>query len=138
MPYIEKEDVKKKRAKIRKMFPCFKFSITRENSTSINLKILEAPFNMLTMHNSDKGYETVNCFYIEEHYKKYPEIKDVLIKIKNILYKGEHQESYDGDYGSIPNFYVHMSIGDWDCPFKVVKKNYAKGYTIFGEKQQSA
>jgi hypothetical protein len=35
--------------------------------------------------------------------------------------EGKKEESFDGDYGSIPTFYVNLRIGDWDKPFKYVK-----------------
>jgi len=116
MSYISTEDVRAKRIKIKKTFPGFKFSITCQRHSSIHVSILEAPINMLT---GDKEYESVNHFYIEDHYKETPEIMEILLKIKNILSKGQHEIVYDGDYGSVPNFYINISIGSWDKPFKI-------------------
>ena len=118
MPYITTEKVKEKRARIKKAFPNFKFSITREHYSTINVDILEAPFNMLT-NKEGQTYEQVNHFYIEEHYKNTPKIKDVLLGIYEIMRDGRRVISEDSDYGSIPNFYTNISIGRWDRSFQV-------------------
>lgn len=121
MPYISAEDVKKKRQEIRKAFPKFKISVTGQSHSSIHVDILEAPFNMLT-EKELFGYEPVNHFYIEEHFKNTPKIMEVLLKIKDIISKGQKEIVYDGDYGSVPNFYINMRIGRWDRPFKIKEK----------------
>ena len=121
MPYISAENVKIKRVKIKKEFPNFKFSITKNNSSGIVVTILEAPFNML-VRDPIHRYEQVNHFYIENMYKKYPEVMNVLLKIKAILIKGQKEEVYDSDYGSVPNFYININIGEYETPFSVVNK----------------
>lgn len=120
MPYISSEEVKAKRERIKKEFPGFKFSITRKHHSSINVNILEAPINLLT-NKEGRTHEQINHFYIEEHYKDNPEIKNVLLKIYNIMSEGVRIISEDGDYGSIPNFYTNISIGTWEKPFKINK-----------------
>lgn len=119
MPYIATDDVKVRREAIKKAFPRFKFSITREHHSSISVDILEAPFNMIT-NKENRPYEQVNHYYIAEHYKDYPQIKEVLEKIYHIMASGNHIIAEDADYGSIPAFYTNISIGRWDKPFKVV------------------
>ena len=121
MPYITSETVKDKRNQIKKAFPKFKFSITKEHYSGINVAILEAPFNMLTEENI-RGHEQVNHYCIERHYEDYPKIKKVLMKIYDIMSEGRRIISEDGDYGSIPNFYTNLSIGKWDKPFKIKRK----------------
>jgi len=119
MPHISSEDVKTRRNLIRKEFPRFKFSITRGHYSSINVDILEAPFNMLT-NKDGRTYEQVNHYYIGEHYKDFPQVKEVLEKIYSIMSSGNHIIAEDGDYGSIPAFYTNISIGTWEKPVKVV------------------
>ncbi len=119
MPYIASEDVKARRELIKKEFPRFKFSITRKHHSSISVDILEAPLNMLT-NTENRGYEQVNYYYIAEHYKDFPQVKEVLEKIYSIMSNGNHIIAEDGDYGSILAFYMNISIGRWDKPFKVV------------------
>lgn len=123
MPYISSEEVSKKRAAVKAAFPDFKFSITKDNYSSINVVILEAPFNMLL---SDKStYESVNPYRTEEWYKEIPKAGKVIRDIHAIINEGNRTISEDGDYGRIPAFYTNIRVGDWDKPFKVVAPNKA-------------
>lgn len=110
MPYITPEQVKAKRNELKKTFPSFKFSVTGKNYTSLYVTILAAPI-MLT----DKKYEQVNPYYIHSHYTG--EIKDTLQKIRDIANRSNYTEVVDSDYGSVPSFYLHISIGEYDKPF---------------------
>ena len=118
MPYITAEEVKIKRNLIKKSFPKYKFSITREHHSTISVCITEAPINLLT-DNKHRGYEQVNHFHIKEHYADTPEIRDVLLVIYNIAFNGQRELVYDMDYGRVPTFYVSISIGRWNKPFKI-------------------
>lgn len=117
MPYITNEQVAEKRKAIKKAFPNWKFSVTRKHHSSLNVCILEADIKL-----TDKRNESVNHYYIKDHYKDKPETMEALQKIADIMLKGEETISHDSDYGSIPNFYVSLSIGAWDKPF-VYKSN---------------
>jgi len=116
MPYIEKEEVKERRKLLKKEFPNFKFSIVREHYSTIVVSILESPFAI------EKDCEQVNHFYIKEHYKDNPELCETLLKIKNIINNGNYTVVNDGDYGAVPSFYISISFGKWDKPYKQVKK----------------
>lgn len=118
MPYISKEEVARKRNKLKKEFPNFKFSVTCKNHSKICVIILEAPFNMLSDNDT---YESVNQYYIQEHYKD-EQTRKTLQKIKDIINEGNGVLVEDGDYGTVPNFYIDINIGSFDKPFKVVKK----------------
>ena len=120
MPYISTESVKEKRKLIRKEFPDYKISVRRNHGSCIDVSILEGPVDLLA--GSDDTYEQVNHYYIDEHYEEYPEVRDVLKRIYEIIDKSNGTECYDGDYGRIPHFYTHISIGNWDKPYKVIKK----------------
>ena len=41
MAYIEKERVAEIRVELKKLFPQFKFSVTRQNYSSVNIKIMK-------------------------------------------------------------------------------------------------
>ena len=121
MPYISAEEVKIKREQIKREFPNFRFSITKQDSSEIRVVIREAPFNMI-IKDVINGNDQVNSFYIKEHYANHPEIMNVLLKIKEIISSDQEEEVYDGDYGSVPTFYISINVGAYDRPFKVVKK----------------
>lgn len=117
MPYITTERVKEIRQELKKVFPNFKFSVTREHHSTVNVSVLSAPFNLLP--DEEVKYESVNQYYISEHYKEIPQKKEVLEKIFSIMDAGNKIMFEDGDYGSIPQFYTHLSIGKWNQPFQV-------------------
>ncbi len=122
--YIAKEAVAAIRNDIKKALPAYKFSIINRDGSSVDITILSGPIDLLeggTDYEKQKGYAQVNRYYLGEHYKDYPEIKNVLSKINDIASKDTKTVSHDGDYGSIPNFYVNISIGDWNKPY-VIKK----------------
>lgn len=107
MPYISTQEVSKKRKQLKAALPGFKLSIRRSNHSCIDVNILEG-------HISMPEYQQVNQYYIDEHYKESPEIKQVLNTIKDILSADQSELVYDGDYGSVPNFYYNISIGRYD------------------------
>ena len=115
MPYISSDEVKTIRTEIKKQFPEYKFSIRRDHHSVIRVSILEGPVNLL--EGSDKGYQQVNDYYIDEHYPKH--IAKMLNKIKHIATAKQREFVYDSDYGSVPTFYFHLNIGEWDKPYKI-------------------
>ncbi|HWY35750.1 MAG TPA: LPD29 domain-containing protein [Nitrosopumilaceae archaeon] len=112
MSYISTEDVATKRKEIKTAFPNWKFSITREHYSSLNVVILEADIKL-----TDKENVSVNQYYIKEHYADNKEVRDALQSIVDIMMRGKKTVSTDGDYGNIPNFYVNLEIGKWNKPF---------------------
>ncbi len=118
MPYISTEDVKIKRNLIKKTFPKFKFSIRHRHHSAICVTILSGPIDFL---NGSDGYETVNNFYIKEHYKEFPEKQDMLLKLKDIINNDNYTIVDDGDYGTIPKFYTNISIGNWEKSYQFKK-----------------
>jgi len=116
MPYISPEVVKEKRNELKKMFPEFKLSVTNSHYSKIQVSVMSGP---LPFPDGEERYENekytdVNHFYIESHYKYNPEWKEILMKIKNVIGKEQRELVYDGDYGSVPTYYIGMSIGKWD------------------------
>ena len=125
MPYISTESVKRIRETIKKEFPEFKFSITKHHHSSVHVHILSGPIEMITNTDGHR-YESVNQFYIAEHYKDFPEVRDILLKIYKIVNEGNYAEVWDGDYGAVPSFYVNIRIGDYDKPYEIKTKKSKK------------
>jgi len=124
MAYISAEDVKSIRTEIRKQYPSkegWKFSVRKLHSSEISVSILTAPINL---DPKGIGHDSVNDFYIAETYKDSPEIRDVLLNIKNIIetvkvnYDSNANDPY-ADYANY-NYFIDISIGEWDKPFKQV------------------
>ena len=122
MPYISTEEVKIKRNLIKKTFPEYKFSIRGRDYSSIDVVIKSGPIDLLEGSTREGGYDSVNHYYIKDHYEDRPEIQKFLLDLYAIMNKNNGEEVYDGDYGSVPNFYVSISIGDWENSYKVIKK----------------
>ena len=115
MPYIETEVVKVKRQELRKRFPNWKLSVRRVNGTKISVTIQSGPIKIET--HDKNGYEQVNHFYIDEWYKDQPKLCKVLNEIKETIGAEQRELVYDGDYGSVPTYYIGITIGSWDKPY---------------------
>ena len=122
MAYISNEEISEKRKLIKKVFPKWKFSIRNKHHSTLIVTILESDIDFNAIIKEDRGHETINEFYYKEHYKDFPEIVECLEKILNIMLKGNEIVSEDSDYGSIPNFYVSLRIGEWDKKFVFKEK----------------
>jgi len=114
MPYIEVSKVAEIRNELKKQLPGFKFSVTRKHFTSINVSIIAGSVDF------GKPYEQVNQYYIKDNYKDKPAIMQVLLKVNEICSKDERIEFVDSDYGSVPNYYIHISVGRWDKPYQLL------------------
>lgn len=117
MPYLSPSDVNERRKVIKSTFPDMKFSITTRNYSTISIKVLEGPAFLIP--DDGKDYESVNHYWIKDNYKKNVSKMIFLSMLKEIADKGNYIVSYDTDYGNWPKFYVDISIGKWDRPFKV-------------------
>jgi hypothetical protein len=111
MPYISKETVATIRKQLKEKFPKVKFSVRKEHSSSLNVHVMESPFDWSSTHMA------INHFYPENY-----ENKEFLIGVINIAKAGQKVNHYDADYGHIPNYYVNVEIGKWDKPHKKVVK----------------
>lgn len=133
MGYISTEDVAKKRQKLKEAFPDYKFSVRREGYSGITVTILEGSTQLLE---EGENYENVNVYSIDRVYADRPKVKDVLQKIYSILDEGNGRRE-TADYGTQPDFYVYLYIGESDKkPYKYVpnktersaKKEYKGGF----------
>jgi hypothetical protein len=112
MPYISKEAVKEMRTKLRKKLPQFKLSVRNGDHTSVDVIIRSGPIDF------PSSYDQVNQYHFESH--DYSEdAKKVFRAIMNIVTKDMGPGYYDGDYGNIPDWYTHISVGNWDKPYEI-------------------
>ena len=113
MPFIEVDKVAQIRNELKKQLPEFKFSVTRKHFSCLDIAIISGPVKLI-----DEEYKQINQYYIDEHYTG--QTKEVLSKVNEIASKDERTMFIDSDYGAVPNFYIHISIGKWDKPYKVI------------------
>lgn len=115
MPWITKEEVKAIRQNLKKQFPKFKFQVKGGNSTSLYVTLIEGSEAF-----SGKTVQQVNPYrYIDSFEGSELDLLDSIFKtIQNV--KPRKTESEDSDYGSIPNYYLNVSIGSWVKPYKQI------------------
>ena len=110
------EKVAEIRAELKQAFPKIKFSISKSNWNGIDIVILKAPVNLL--HDTTEKYKSINEHWVDNHYKDFPEALDIFIRIFEIANKDvTYRET--GDYGTQPSFYVNLSVGSYNKPFKI-------------------
>jgi len=135
MAYINAEETKVKRDKLKQAFPKFKFSVRNDNHLSINVSILSGPLE-LPYHVTDKyrnPFEvsqvdgrgcSINQYWYQEHYSidHHPlnaQWLPVLQGILGILYEGNHDNSEpQTDYFDV-GWYVNLELGHWNKPYEV-------------------
>lgn len=117
MPYISTEKVSEIRKAIKAEFPTYKFSITKDNHSSIIVAIMESPMNL------EMDHKQLNHKWMKDHgYSE--ELIAVVNKLVQIINSKEEQRelTYDSDYGSVPTFYINIHIGKWNQAYKQVIK----------------
>ena len=135
MAYISTPEVKEKREKLKAQFPKFRFSVRRDNMSSIEVAILsgplELPYGVIDHYKnpheigqcSGKG-DSVNQYWYKDHYKADYHIHNVLWlgvleKMLEIINEGNWDESdAQTDYFNC-GFYANLQIGKWNKPYEV-------------------
>ena len=112
MAYISTENVKLIRNEIKKQFPKFKFSIVREDSSVIDIRILSGPMNLEHGHEFNKYHPD----YTEN--KEFRIMCEKIHEIVNKIAPVEYHET--SDYGNQPNYYCYIKVGKWDKKYQVV------------------
>ena len=128
-----KEIAKRVRTQLKKEFPWCTFSVQKDTH-SIRIVLLRAPFEAFVPELSntaatseqikglanmrERGYLQVNHYYIEDSVFYTEECKKVLLRVKELTdtYNYDNSDS-QSDYFDV-NFYLHLSIGEWDKPFR--------------------
>jgi len=111
MSYISPKEITANiRKELKAQFPTFKFSVTRKDYNSISVAIMKGDVDFGT------EYSDVNHFWVKRDWEG--QALKVLSKIVSICMSDNYITSEDSDYGSIPNYYVNLSIGKWDKPYE--------------------
>lgn len=113
MAYITADEVKVIRNNLKKEFPEFKFSVTRDNSTAIAVCIMSGPVEFVP----GKPNAQLNHFYPDNY-----QHADILKKMIAIV----NAKNYDNsdtmtDYFDV-GYFVHIEQGKWDKPYVLVQK----------------
>lgn len=133
-----KEIAKRVRNQLKKEFLWCMFSV-RKDTNSLRISLMRAPFeafvseigdtttNGLTIideqkknlaYVKEKGHSQVNHYYIQTSPCYTDDCKKVLQRVKDITCEYNYDNSdIQSDYFDV-NFYLHLSIGEWDNPFR--------------------
>ena len=117
MPFIRTEEVKQIRDALKKALPEFKLSVTKQHHSGVTVAIMKGPVDFGT------DYEQVNHYYYKSHYEDKPEAIKVFDTILKTIDSCKQQKElvYDGDYGSIPNYYKNIHVGKWNKNYELTK-----------------
>lgn len=113
MAYMSKEEVKEVRDLIKKSFSNkYKFSVSTYHYSGINVALLASPIKY------EQSYTQVNEYHIESQFKENHEMKDLLVKIKNLVHSvkpnyNRNANDLSADYGDM-NYFLNLSIGKFD------------------------
>ena len=123
MAYITTEEVKEIRTAIKSKFPIkagWKFSITREHSSTLRVVILNAPYELRTKH--ERNYQGLNENYLEDSHQG--EQLEALQEIVNICMANHWDESDSmTDYFNC-SFYFNISVGSYDKEFNIMQPKF--------------
>jgi hypothetical protein len=124
MAYISADDVKAIRTELKQAFPTWKFAVRKgSGSLSVDVTILQGTARFDGNTNSQ-----VNPYWIEQHWKDEQD-RAVLTKINEIMHNAPgraggkvyfDESDIQSDYFHTA-FYTHLSIGQWDKPYALVK-----------------
>ena len=140
MAYINAEDVNHIRVALKKEFPQYKFSVTRDHHLGVNINFMKGPaFNDYEYFNrhsgewstenlSDGYHHQINHFHLEDFYGK--ENAEILGKVSEIAHtapglaggkKYYNNNDIQSDYFDVA-YYVSISIGKWNKSYEIVKE----------------
>jgi len=131
MAYISAEDVKAIRKELKSAFPKIKFSVRKESHLSVSVKVMQGPFEFRDQFEKSfqgKRYVQVNNFYIKDHFHNAKE-REFMLKVDEIMHNAPGRaggQRYFDESDAMTDyfhtaFYTHLSIGDWDKEYQVVK-----------------
>ena len=137
MAYISTEEVKAVRVALKERFKNkLKFSVTRNNYSSLNVSIVSGEINFFdgSLDRKDKyhpeaptykfdGYEQINEYYPENYGKHKALFSEIINIMKTAPASIEGGRAwYDKSDAMIDYFdtayYTHINIGKWDKPYE--------------------
>ena len=135
MAYINAEDVNHIRVALKKEFPQYKFSGTRDHHLGVNINFMKGPrfaeyeyfdrySGEMKQDNLD-GHHQINHFHLESFYGK--ENAEILGKVSEIAHtapglaggkKYYNNNDIQSDYFDVA-YYVSISVGKWNKEYEI-------------------
>ena len=136
MAYINAQDVNHIRVALKKEFPQYKFSVTRDHHLGVNINFMKGPrfaeYEYFDRYSGEMkkdnldGNHQINHFHLESFYGK--ENAEILGKIHTISLTAPAKNGgkvwYNNSDAMTDYFdtayYVHISVGKWNKSYEVV------------------
>ena len=138
MAYINAEDVNHIRVALKKEFPQYKFSVTRDHHLGVNINFMKGPrfaeYEYFDRYSGEMkkdnldGHHQINHFHLESFYGK--ENAEILGKVSEIAHtapglaggkKYYNNNDIQSDYFDVA-YYVSISVGKWNKEYEIVKE----------------
>ena len=136
MAYLSAEDVKHIRVALKKEFPQYKFSVTRDHWLGVNINFMKGPafkdfeyFDRYTHETKigtlNEDHHQINHFHLEDFYGK--ENAEILGKVSEIAHtapglaggkKYYNNNDIQSDYFDVA-YYVSISVGKWNKEYEI-------------------
>ena len=137
MAYINAEDVNHIRVALKKEFPQYKFSVTRDHHLGVNINFMKGPrfaeYEYFDRYSGEMkednldGHHQINQFHLESFYGK--ENAEILGKVSEIAHtapglaggkKYYNNNDIQSDYFDVA-YYVSISVGKWNKEYEIVE-----------------
>ena len=141
MAYINAEDGNHIRVALKKEFPQYKFSVTRDHHLGVNINFMKGPrfaeYEYFDRYSGEMkkdnldGHHQINHFHLESFYGK--ENAEILGKVSDIAHtapglaggkKYYNNNDIQSDYFDVA-YYVSISVGKWNKDYEIVEKEAA-------------
>lgn len=138
MAYINAEEVKAIRNALKKKFPEYKFSVTKEQGgLSVNVAIMEGPAfkdeedrystyeDKYVPVDLNVGHHQINHHWCKDHYPNNGELfEEITNIIKTAPYEAGVGDLWFDESDAMTDYfhtayYFHIEIGKWDKHFKI-------------------
>ena len=135
MAYINAEDVNHIRVALKKEFPQYKFSVTRDHHLGVNINFMKGPrfaeYEYFDRYSGEMkkdnldGHHQINHFHLESFYGK--ENAEILGKVSEIAHtapglaggkKYYNNKDIQSDYFDVA-YYVSISVGKWNKEYEI-------------------
>ena len=144
MAYINAEDVNHIRVALKKEFPQYKFSVTRDHWLGVNINFMKGPrfaefetmdryTGVWSMENLDGHHQinhssmyTLTNFYGEENAKILGKVSEIAYTAPGLAGGKKYYNNNDiqSDYFDVA-YYVSISVGKWNKDYEIVEKEAA-------------
>ena len=140
MAFISAQDVKHIRNELKKEFPQYKFSVTRDHWLGVNINFMKGPrfaefetmdryTGVWSMENLDGHHQinhssmyTLTNFYGEENAKILGKVSEIAYTAPGLAGGKKYYNNNDiqSDYFDVA-YYVSISVGKWNKEYEIVE-----------------